>query len=107
MNHSFRLTAVLLLTGLTWGAGAREELSYTTYTNFDQVLKVRDARYVDVTRVSDPGTREHPVYTGFFFYQVLQFDATGRYAAAMKVYFENREVRADDRADVGFIDLKD
>jgi hypothetical protein len=106
MNHLFR-PIVILLAAVACPLRAQDNPLYTTFTNFDQVLKTRDARYASVTRVSDPGTREHPVYTGFFFYQVLQFDATGRYAAAMKVYCENREVRADDRADVGFIDFKD
>ena len=85
----------------------QDNLPYTTYTGFDQLLKARDARYVPLTRVSDPGTREHPVYTGFFFYQVLQFDTTGRYLLGLRVYFQGRDVKADDRGDVGFIDLKE
>jgi hypothetical protein len=60
-----------------------------------------------MTRVSDPGTREHPIYTGFFFYQCLQFDTTGLYLLGMKVYFEKRHIRPDDRAEIGFIDRKD
>lgn len=91
---------------LAWSGHSQEVLPYTTYTNFAQVLEGRTARYVTLTRVSDPGTREHPIYTGFFFYQVLQFDATGRYLLGMRVYFENRDVRADDRGDIGYIDLK-
>lgn len=80
---------------------------YAAYTNFSQVMQANDARYPALTRVSDPGTREHPVYTGFFFYQCLQFDATGRYLLGMKVYFDYREIKPIDRAEVGFIDLKD
>ena len=60
-----------------------------------------------ITRVSDPAPAGHRSYTGFFFYQCLQFDATGRYLLAMKVYFQNRLVQPTDRADIGFIDLKD
>ena len=60
-----------------------------------------------MTRVSDPGARGHPVYMGFIFYQCLQFDATGRYVLGMKVNFEKRNIRPDDRAEIGFIDLKD
>jgi hypothetical protein len=37
----------------------------------------------------------------------LQFDATGRYLLGMKVYFDYREIKPTDRAEVGFIDLKD
>src|SRR4029077_2564856 len=54
-----------------------------------------------------PGAGGHRAYTGFFFYQCLQFDTTGRYLLGMRVYFENRAVQPDDRADVGLIDLKD
>ena len=81
--------------------------SYTTYTNFQQVMAGKGAIYPAITRVSDPGSREHPVYTGFFFYQCLQFDRTGRYVLAMKVDFDYRPILTRDRAAVGFIDLKD
>src|ERR1051325_9085551 len=85
----------------------QESLSYTTYTNFEQVLAQRDAKYPPIVRVSDPGTKNHPIFTGFFFYQVLQFDTTGRYLLGLRVYFQSRDVKADDRGDVGYIDLKD
>src|SRR5260370_13642633 len=80
---------------------------YTTYTNFIRVMEAHGARYPAITRVSDPGTREHPVYTGFFFYQCLQFDTTGRYLLGMKVHFEKRNIKPDNRAEIGFIDRKD
>ncbi|MBM3878985.1 MAG: hypothetical protein FJ387_04600 [Verrucomicrobia bacterium] len=35
--------------------------AYTTYTNFNQVLEGRGARYPVLTRISDPGTPERPV----------------------------------------------
>ena len=66
---------------------------YTTYTNFSQVMQASDAQYPAITRVSDPGSSEHPVYTGFFFYQCLQFDATGRYLLGMRVYFDYRAIQ--------------
>jgi len=81
--------------------------SYTTYPNFIRVMEAHGARYPALTRVSDPGTREHPIYTGFFFYQCLQFDRTGRYLLGMRVDFEKRNIRPDDRAEIGVIDLKD
>ena len=67
----------------------------------------RCSSYPDHDRVSDPGSKEHPVYTGFFFYQCLQFDSTGRYLLAMRVYFDYRPIRPTDRAEIGFIDLKE
>ena len=86
---------------------AQHQPAYTTYTSFSQVLEGSDARYFKVTRVSDPGSSELPAYTGFFFYQCLQFDSTGRYLLGTRVYFQNRAVQPTDRADIGFIDLKD
>jgi hypothetical protein len=88
-------------------AYAQENLPYTTYTTFGQVLEGRNARYLSIARISDPGTNEHRAYTGFFFYQCLQFDPTGRYLLGMRVYFQNRLVEPTDRADIGVIDLKD
>jgi len=88
-------------------AAEPKSTGYTTYPNFVRVMEAHDARYPPLTRVSDPGASGHPVYTGFFFYQCLQFDATGRYLLGMKVNFEKRNIRPDDRAEIGFIDLKD
>ncbi len=102
------LLEILILVGTpAWSARSQDHLPYATYTSFDQVLKGREVRYTPLTRVSDPGTREHPIYTGFFFYQILQFDATGRYLVGQRAYCENRDVKADDRSDIGYIDLKD
>jgi len=86
--------------------GGEKPAGYTTYTRFDRVMTATDAQYPALTRVSDPGTGA-PVYTGFFFYQCLQFDRMGRYLLGMKVDFDKREIRPDDRAEIGVIDLKD
>lgn len=99
-------TAVVAL-ALASSVYSQENLPYTTCTNFDQVLETRTARYPAMTRVSDPGPAEHRAYTGFFFYQVLQFDTTGRYLLGLRVYFPSRDVKADDRGDIGYIDLND
>ena len=80
--------------------------SYTTYTNFHELMEGSGANYPVITRVSDPGSKEHPIYTGFFFYQCLQFDPTGRYVLAMKVDFDYRPIHTTDKAEIGFIDLK-
>jgi hypothetical protein len=98
--------AVVFLTVLISAGQAQDELSYTTYTRFNQVLEGRNARYPAITRVSDPGVDGDRAYTGFFFYQCLQFDTTGRYLLGMKVYIQNRIVEPADRGDIGFIDLK-
>jgi hypothetical protein len=102
-----RAAAVAFLVTLTGRVLAQDQRSYTTFTRFDQLLGARDARYRSLTRVSDAGSREHPAYTGFFFYQVDQFDVSGRYLLGLRVYCPSRGVRPDDRGDVGYIDLKD
>jgi hypothetical protein len=106
------LTAALawvILPGLSTSAEPQKKRTagYTTYPNFIRVMEAHGARYPALTRVSDPGTREHPLYTGFFFYQCLQFDRTGRYLLGMRVDFEKRQIRPDDRAVIGVIDLQD
>jgi len=97
------------LSAISLGAAihAQDDLPYTTCTSFSQVLEGSNARYLPITRVSDPGFSGHRAYTGFFFYDVLQFDATGRYLLGMRVCFQDRVVLPTDRADIGFIDLKD
>src|SRR5437867_2341930 len=87
------LVLVLVLV-LGSAAYAQQDHPYTTYTDFSQVLKGSNARYLIVRRVSDPGPSEHRAYTGFFFYQCLQFDTTGRYMLGMRVYFQNRPVQS-------------
>src|SRR5713101_368720 len=105
------LIAVVTASSQIYGApglkGNEGPAGYTTYPNFIRVMEAHGARYPAITRVSDPGTREHPVYTGFFFYQCLQFDMTGRYLLGMKVHFEKRNIKPDDRAEIGFSDRKD
>jgi len=101
------VSAAALLLALCPPASAQEDLPYTSFDSFDQVMGARDARYPAIRRVSDPGTPQSPIYTGFFFYQVQQFDPTGRYLLGLRVYCQGRDVRPDDRGDVGYIDLKD
>jgi alpha-mannosidase len=85
---------------------AREELPYTTYGSFAEVMAGENARYPKLVRISDPGTRESPNYTGFFFYQCLQFDPADRYLLGMRVHCQNRAVRPTDRGEIGLIDLQ-
>ena len=100
------LGTVILLMALAPAVNGQGNLPYTTYKSFSQVLEGKDARYPTITRVSDPGTNAHRAYTGFFFYQCLQFDTSGRYLLGLRVYFQNRVVGPADRGDIGVIDLK-
>ena len=100
--RTLRSLAVFLLSPVLLAQG---DAHYTTFATFKEVLEASGARYPTLTRVSDPESGGKPAYTGFFFYQCLQFDTSGRYALAMKVYFQNRLVESSDRADIGIIDL--
>ena len=80
---------------------------YTTYSSFSDLMAGEDGPYPKLIRVSEPGTRESPNYTGFFFYQCQQFDPTDRYMLGMRVHCQNRDVRPTDRAEIGLIDLQD
>ena len=86
---------------------AQVDPPYTTYGSFAELMAGEDARYPKLVRVSDPGTKESPNYTSFFFYQCLQFDPTDRYLLGMRVDCQNRDVRPTDRGEIGLIDLQD
>lgn len=80
---------------------------YSTCMTWKEVLENEDLRYQPVIRVSDPGTSDHPAYTGFWFFDGLQFDESGRYALAMTVHIKDRDVTASDRGEIGYFDLED
>ncbi len=80
---------------------------YSTCKTWKEVAQGENLHYAAVKRVSDPGTTQHPLYTGFWFYDGLQFDESGRYALAMKVDFQDRDVKPSDRGEIGVIDLQD
>jgi hypothetical protein len=88
------------------GAPAARPPAYTTYLTWSELKAAKGAQFPPIVRISDPGTAARPVYTGFWFFGVLQFDPTGRYALGMKVTFQNREVRPEDRGEVGYFDLR-
>ena len=107
-----RTSALVLLTSLAVvlmpvPLRAAENLPYTSYSSFAELMAAENAPYPKLIRVSDPGTPEQPNYTGFFFYQCQQFDPTGRYLLGMRVHVQNREVKPTDRGETGFIDLQD
>jgi hypothetical protein len=76
--------------------------AYTQYKTWSEVLAGAGAQYPPITRLSDPAGSS---YTGFWFYDLQQFDDTGRYSLAMKVTFQNRALTPSDRGDIGIIDL--
>lgn len=85
---------------------------YTLCNSFEEVISISGAIYPEVIRVTDPGTKEKPMYHGFFFYNCsptdgLHFDPTGRYIIAMRIFIEGREVCPDDSGEIGIINLED
>lgn len=87
------------------------ESPYPSYGSFQELVEATDARYIEPLRVTSPGPQGIPADHGFFFYncqhaELLQFDPTGRYMLALRVFFEGRDVQADDRAVVGIVDLE-
>ena len=83
-----------------------ESRKYATCETWQELVEREDFVYARVERVSDPGTKENPSYTGFWFYDEFQFDPTDRYLLGMKVHFTDREVQADDVGEIGYFDLE-
>src|SRR4029079_15023385 len=79
---------------------------YSTCKTWQEVVDRENLRYATIQRVSDPGPKGESVYTGFWFFDGWQFDESGRYALAMKVDFQNREVTPADRGEIGYFDLQ-
>lgn len=95
---------LIIVLSLAASAAAQQ---YSTCATWDELIEGKNVRYAPVVRMSDPGTKDRPAYTGFWFYDEQQFDVSGRYALGMKVYFQGRDVEPSDRGDIGYIDLRD
>jgi hypothetical protein len=90
-----------------WTSPRSSAQDYSTCRTWQEVLTGDNFCYPPVVRISDPGTKEQPAYTGFWFFDGLQFDETGRHALAMKVHFQGRDVTPSDRGEIGYFDLED
>jgi len=82
------------------GAQPADAPQYSTCKTWKEVLEGESFRYAPISRVSDPGTKGRPVYSGFWFFDGWQFDESGRYALGMKVHLQERDVTASDRGRV-------
>ncbi|MCX5646404.1 MAG: hypothetical protein NTZ17_17240 [Phycisphaerae bacterium] len=108
MSRALKVSVLLLAAAIMSAeVAAQDRSSYTTYGGFAELRVGENASYPTLVRVSKPGTKENPDYTGFFFYQCLQFDSTDRYILGMKVHCQNRDVQPTDRGEIGVIDLRD
>lgn len=98
------LASAIVLASSCWMSVSAQE--YSTCKSWQEVAAGENHRYASVIRVSEPETKDRPAYTGFWFFDGLQFDETGRYALAMKVGFQNRDVTPADRGEIGYFDLQ-
>lgn len=71
-------------------------------TPFDEMMKNSEQHILPVHRLTSG-----PLRHWFSYYDVQQFDPTGRYVLCMAVGFEFRENKAEDKITIGMIDLKD
>ena len=83
---------------------------YTTYASFREMITATDSKYLDLVRISPPGTKTKPMYHGFFFYncshyELYQFDPTGRYMLALRIFIEGRKVQPHDKGEICYFDL--
>src|SRR5437868_6831980 len=85
------LFVALLETSLSAAEPVLALAEYSICKTWQEVVERDDLHYASVVRISDPGTKDRPAYTGFWFYDGLQFDESGRYALAMKVDFKERD----------------
>ncbi|MDH4238871.1 MAG: hypothetical protein OEW48_04855 [Phycisphaerae bacterium] len=101
-SKNMKYWSIIVLWSLAASAVAQD---YSTCETWDELVGGKEFKYAPLVRMSDPGTKEQPAYTGFWFYDEHQFDIAGRYALGMKVHFQNRDVEPADRGDIGYIDL--
>lgn len=79
---------------------------YSTCNTWEELISKEGFLYAEVIRVSDPGTKEKPSYTGFWFYDEFQFDKNNRYMLGMTVHFQDRDVQPADTGHIGYFDLE-
>ena len=83
---------------------------YSVYSSFEELLNAKDAKYFEPVRISPVGSKKKPMYHGFFFYncsyyELYQFDPTGRFMLGMRIFIEGRKVQPHDKGEIGYFDL--
>ena len=86
-------------------------IAYSVYHSFEELLTATDVHYFNPMRISPVGTKQNPMYHGFFFYncaqkELLEFDPTGRYMLGLRIFIEGRKVQPFDKGEVGYFDLQ-
>lgn len=84
---------------------------YSEYRSFSELLTAKNSHFFIPERISPVGTKKNPMYHGFFFYncsqnELYQFDSTGRYLLALRIFVEGRKVQPHDKGEVGYFDLQ-
>ena len=87
---------------LACGSAAGQQKPYSVYKSYEEMVRAANPKLAAAV----PVTRG-PKYHWFSFYDLLEFDPTGRYLLGMEIDFEDRSPRPDDEIGVGAIDLKD
>ena len=113
--HFFFILVIIAISGCNTSTKTQEDhdshLEYSTYDNFEALVASSSSRYVETVRITSPGTEDQPMDHGFWFYNCMhkelhQFDASGRYMLALRVFFEGRDVEPTDRGEIVIIDLQ-
>lgn len=118
--NKFSLMAILfylLISGLSHNCQSQADpektnvWNYSVFNNFDEMIEATDVNYLEPVRISPVGTKEKPLYHGFFYYnhtpsECLQFEPSGRYLLGMRIFIEGRKVQPFDRGEVGYFDLQ-
>ncbi len=114
-KHYFILLLIILIGSCTNDNKKKEstdsDIAYSMYDNFEALVASTDSKYVQVDRITSPGTAEKPTDHGFWFYNCMykelqQFDSSGRYMIALRVFIEGRDVEPTDQGEIGIIDLE-
>ena len=83
---------------------------YTICNSIDDLYNTPNIKFFDPVRISPVGSKEKPIYHGFFYYnhtqtECVQFEPTGRYLLGMRISIEGREVKPTDKGEIGMFDL--
>ena len=94
-------SVALVLAGIVIQSSAAEAPRYSIFKSFNDMVAA-DSPHLTEAKPITQGPKHH----WFSFYDLFQFDPTGRYALGMAVDFEGRKPNPGDAITIGMIDLK-
>ncbi len=103
LNQIVTIFIFSLIAGLSYNSQSQtvpekvDVRNYSAFNSFDEMIEATDVKYLNPVRISPVGTKEKPMYNGFFYYnhtpsECLQFEPTERYLLGMRIYIEGRKV---------------